>query len=58
MYIILTTVMVAVGKNPDNFQYSGEILKDDDEIFKLAFQQDEEIFRYASKRIRRTKVDF
>ena len=45
--------MMAVKNNPDNFQYVGKILKDDDEIIKLAFQQNEEIHRYASERLRR-----
>ena len=34
-----TVVMVAVGKNPNSFQYIGKNLKDDDEMFKLTFQQ-------------------
>ena len=44
-------VMVAVKNNPINFQYLGKILKDGDEIFKLAFQQDKELLRYASERL-------
>ena len=42
--------MVAVEKNPNNFQYLGKNLKDDDDLFKLTFQQDKEVFRYASER--------
>ena len=51
-------VMVAVEKNSNNVQYLGKNLKDDDEIFKLAFQQDKELLRYASDRLRKTMVDF
>ena len=36
-------VMVAVEKNPKSYQYVGKNLKDDDEIFKIAFQQNKEI---------------
>ena len=43
--------MVAVEKNPNSFQYIGKKLKDDNDIFRLAFQQDEEILRYASERL-------
>ena len=32
--------MIAVKINSKNFQYFGKNLKCDDEIFKLAFQQD------------------
>ena len=32
----------------------GRNLKDDDDIFKLAFPQNEEIRRYASERLRKT----
>ena len=46
--------MIAVKNNPKNFQYVGKNLKDDDEIFKLAFQQDKELLRYASERLRKT----
>ena len=46
-------LMKAVEKNLNSFQYIGKILKDDDEIFKLAFQQDTEILRYASERFRK-----
>ena len=49
-------VMVAVEKNPDSFHYVGKNLKDDDEIFKLAFQQNEEILKYASERLRKTNI--
>ena len=30
--------MVAVKNNPNSFQYLGKSLKDDDKLFKLAFQ--------------------
>ena len=46
--------MVAVKRNSKNFQYLGKNLRDEDEIFKLAFLQDKEIFRYASERLRKT----
>ena len=42
-------MMIAVEKNPNGFQYIGRNLKDDDDIIKLAFQQNEEILRYASE---------
>ena len=45
-------VMVAVEKNPNSFQYVSKNIKDDD-IFKLAFQQDKELLRYASERLRK-----
>ena len=45
--------MIAVEKNPKSFQYIGRNLKDDDDIFKLAFQQNEEILRHASDRLRK-----
>ena len=44
--------MIAVKNNPENFQYVGKYSKDDDQIFKLAFQQDKRILRYASERLR------
>ena len=34
-------MMVAVEKNPNRFQYVGKTLRDDDDLFKLAFQQNE-----------------
>ena len=37
--------MVAIEKNPNNFQYLCKNIKDGDETFKLAFQQDKELFR-------------
>ena len=46
-------VMLAVAKNPNSFQYIGRNLKDYDHIFKLAFQQNEEILRYASEKLRK-----
>ena len=49
-------VMVAVEKNPKGFQYIGRNLKDHDDIFKLAFQQNEEILRYASERLRKISI--
>ena len=48
--------MVAVKINPNNFQYVGKNLKDDDEIFKLAFQQNKEILKYASERVRKINI--
>ena len=48
--------MVAVKINPNNFQYVGKNLKDDDEIIKLAFQQNKEILKYASERVRKTNI--
>ena len=48
--------MIAVKIYPKNFQYLDQNIKDDDEIFKLAFQQDKEIFRYASERLRKTNI--
>ena len=46
--------MIAVKNNHKNFQYVGKNLKDDDEIFKLAFQKDKEFLRYASESLRKT----
>ena len=43
--------------NPNIFQYGGKNLKDDDDIFKLAFQQNEEILRYASERLRKINIE-
>ena len=48
--------MIAVKINPKNFQYVGKNSKDDDDIFILAIQQDKEILRYASERLRKTKI--
>ena len=45
--------MIAVLKNHNSFQYVGESLKDDEDIFKLALQQDKKILRYASERKRK-----
>ena len=42
--------MIAVKSKPNSFQYVGKNLKDDDAMFKLAFQQNEKILRYASER--------
>ena len=49
-------VMIAVEKNPISFQYIDRNLKDDDDIFKLAFQQNEGYLRYASERFRKTNL--
>ena len=49
-------VMVAVEKNLNSFQYIGRNSKDDDDIFKLAFQRIEEILRYASERLKKTSI--
>ena len=49
-------VMKAVEINPNSFQYNGRNLKDDDDIIKLAFQQDKELLRYASERVRKTNI--
>ena len=48
--------MVAVEKNLNSFQFIGRNLKDDDDIFKLPFQQNEKILRYASERLRKTNI--
>ena len=48
--------MVAVEKNPKSFQYIGRNLRDDDNKFKLAFQQNEEILNYASERLRKISI--
>ena len=48
--------MIAVKKSPNNYQYSGKNLRDDDEMFKLAFQQNKEILRYASERLRKKNI--
>ena len=45
---------IAVKNNPNSFRYLGKNLKNDDEIFKLVFQQDKELPRYASERLRKT----
>ena len=49
-------VMIAVEKNPKSFQYIGKKKKDDDDLFKLAFQQNEEIPRYASERLEKINI--
>ena len=49
-------VMIAVEKDPNSFQYIGNNLEDDDDIFKLAFQQNEEVLRYASERLMKTNI--
>ena len=43
-------VMVAVEKNPNRFQYVGKNVKDDDDIFKVVFQRNKELLRYARVR--------
>ena len=48
--------MIAVKNETKNFQYVGKNLKNDDEIFKLAFQQDKDKIRYASERLRKTNI--
>ena len=48
--------IIAVKVNPNSCQYLGKNLKDDDEIFKLAFQQDKELLRYANERLRKTNI--
>ena len=53
---IKKVVMKAVEKEPNSFQYIGKNLKDDDDIFKLAFQQNEGILRYASERLRKINI--
>ena len=49
-------MMAAVEKSPNNFQNVGKKLRNDDDIFKLAFQQDKELLRYASERLRKTNI--
>ena len=44
--------LIAVRNNPNSFQYVGKNLKDDDDMFNLAFQQNEKIIRCASERLR------
>ena len=46
--------MVAVKINTNIFQHLGKKLKDDDKIFKVPFQQDKELLRYASERVGKT----
>ena len=46
--------MIAVNNNRNSFQYVGKNLEDDVEIFELVFQQDKELLRYASDRLRQT----
>ena len=48
--------MIVVKNKPNSFQYVGKNFKDDDDIFKLAFQQNEEILRYASERLRKINI--
>ena len=48
--------MIAVKNNPNSFQYVGKSLKDDDDIFKLAFQLNEKTLRYASARLRKINI--
>ena len=48
--------MIPVKTNPKSYQYIGKNLKDDDEIFKLAFQQNKEILRSASEILRKTNI--
>ena len=48
--------LIAVKNNPNSFQYVGKNLKDDDDIIKIAFQQNEKILRYASERLRKNNI--
>ena len=48
--------MKAVEKNPNIFENIRGNLKDNDDIFKLAFQQNEETLRYASERLRKNNI--
>ena len=50
---IKTFGMIAVKVNPNIYQFIGKNIKDDDEIFKLAFEQNKEKLRYASERFRK-----
>ena len=45
--------MIAVKNNPKIYQNIGKNLKDDEEIFKLAFHENKEILRYASERLQK-----
>ena len=49
-------VMKAVEINSNSLQYIGKNLRDADDIFKIAFQQNEEILRYASERLRKINI--
>ena len=49
-------VMVAVEKNPISFQYVDKKFKNDDDMFKLAFQQNKELMTYASERLRKINI--
>ena len=48
--------MVAVEQSPKSFQYIGKILTDDVYIFKLVFQLNEEILRYANESLRKINI--
>ena len=48
--------LIAIENIPNNFQYVRKLLKDDDDIFKLAFQQNEKIVRHASERLRKFNI--
>ena len=48
--------MIAVKNNPNSFQYVGKNLKDGDDIFNLAFQQDKNTLNYVSERLRKTNI--
>ena len=43
--------MIAVKNNPNSHQYIGKSLQVDDDIFKLAVQQNEKLLSYASERL-------
>ena len=49
-------VMVAVEKNVNSFQFVGNNLRNDDEIFRLLFQQDKELLRYSSEILRKLNI--
>ena len=48
--------MMAVKNSPNVFQYVGKFLKHDDEIFKFAFQRNEEKLRYTSERLKKINI--
>ena len=45
--------MIAVENIPNSFQYVGKSLNDDDDIFKIALEQNVKTLRYASERLRK-----
>ena len=48
--------MITFENIPNSFQYVGKGLKDDDDIFKIAFQQNENVLRYASERLGKINI--